>query len=92
MSQFTRSTHRRVCSAALETVSVYLFVGWAYVSVIAIFQPDTLNLPIWHGVRWLRRDTFGAVAFAGSFVTYLVLQLIGLRRFASKNEGPRVSE
>jgi hypothetical protein len=90
MNQFTRRRHGRVWSAALETMSIYLFVCWAYVAIIAILHPYTLNLPIWHGVKWLRRDTFGAVAFVGSFVSYLLLQLTCRGRFSNKHGGPQV--
>jgi hypothetical protein len=62
--------------ATLQTLCIYLFAGWVYVAVIATFRPDSLAAPLWHHLSWLHRDTFGAVAFAGSFVSYAVLQYL----------------
>jgi hypothetical protein len=70
----------RLLTAILQTLCVYLFAGWVYVAIIAIFRPESLGAPLWHDVLWLRRDTFGAVAFAGSFVCYVVLQFRRMHR------------
>lgn len=69
----------RLLTAILETMCVYLFAGWSYVAVIAIFRPDSLGVPLWHQASWLHRDTFGVVAFAGSFVCYVILQFRRMR-------------
>lgn len=74
------SLGQRVLTAILQTLCVYLFAGWVYVAIIAVFRPGSLAVPLWNDLSWLRRDTFGAVAFAGSFVCYVVLQYRGLRR------------
>ncbi|MGO9879915.1 MAG: hypothetical protein ACLPSM_11265 [Acidimicrobiales bacterium] len=75
-----QSPGQRVLTAILQTLCFYLFTGWVYVAIIAVFRPDSLAVPLWHDVSWLRRDTFGAIAFAGSFVCYVLLQYRSLRR------------
>lgn len=75
---------RRLVVAALRTVCVYLFAGWVYIALIAVIRPDSLNTPLWHQVTWLRRDTFGVIAFAVSCACYFVLQVLRIREKSEK--------
>jgi hypothetical protein len=59
--------------AAIEAVMVYGLLGWVYVAVYAAARPDDLSQPIAALVP-LRRDTFGALAFAASAVAATVLR------------------
>jgi hypothetical protein len=77
----------RVLSAILQTVTFYLFAGWVYVALFAVFRPDALSTPIWHQTPWLRRDTFGAAAFAGSLCCYVLLQFLKQRTTRASRPG-----
>lgn len=82
------SRSRRWVAGVLRTLAVYLFAGWAYIAAIAVFRPDSLSLPVWHELG-LRRDTFGAVCFVGSFASYVAWQLVrGHRRSGAVAECP----
>ena len=78
---------RRLVVAALETLAVYLFAAWAYVAAVATLRPGSLATPLWHDLTWLRRDTAGAVAFAGSMASYACLQVMVRRTPASARAG-----
>jgi hypothetical protein len=70
-----RSARRRVARTA-RVVSFYLGAVWAYVAVVAILRSNTLSDPLWHQLPGLRRDTAGALCFAGSLVLYAVAQFV----------------
>lgn len=66
---------KRVLNAAALTVAVYGFAAWVYVAVTAITQPQTLPLPLTHLASWPRTDTFGAIAFVLSLLSFFVFLL-----------------
>lgn len=59
--------------AVAEAVMVYGLLGWVYVAVYAAAHPNELSQPIAALVP-LRRDTFGALAFAASAIAATVLR------------------
>ena len=75
----TPRPRRRLLRASLRTVCLYGLAGSAYAAAVAVFRPDALGQRVWHGSPWPHRDTFGAVAFAASFLACLILQLSGER-------------
>jgi len=78
MAPTTHPTPRPVVRASLRTVCVFGLAGAAYSAAVAVFRPDALGQRVWHASPWPHRDTFGAVAFAASFVACLILQLTGV--------------
>jgi hypothetical protein len=74
--------------AAVEAVMVYGLLGWVYVAVYAAARPDELSQPIAALVP-LRRDTFGALAFAASAVAATVLRGATGRLWAAGPEPAR---
>lgn len=69
----------RVLAALLQTAWLYASAGFAYVALSAVFRPLQLSGHLWHGLPWLRKDTFGAVCFAVSALAYLALGFTGRR-------------
>jgi hypothetical protein len=68
---------RRWLPAVTLTLAVYGFAGWLYIAAIALVHPATLRLPLTHFFSQPREDTFGAVSFAVSavsFCAYLMLR------------------
>jgi hypothetical protein len=66
---------RRIVNTAALTLAVYGFAAWVYVAVTAVTQPQTLPLPLTHFASWPRTDTFGAIAFALSLLSFFVFIL-----------------
>ena len=59
--------------AAVEVAFVYGLLGWIYVAAYAAAYPHELSVPIAAAVP-VRRDTFGALAFAVSALAAILLQ------------------
>lgn len=59
--------------AVAEVVQVYGLLGWIYVAAYAAAYPNDLSVPIAAAVP-MRRDTFGAVAFAASAAAAIILR------------------
>ena len=60
---------------ALDVVAALSLAGWAYVAVHAALRPDALSHAILPGIP-LRRDTFGAVSFLLSALSFFVLDAL----------------
>ena len=60
----------------LETLTVYGLLGWCYVAITAAVDPHHLTGALTHWLA-LRRDTFGALCFTASGVSFLLLNLRG---------------
>lgn len=54
----------------LLTLFVFGFAGWVYIAGNAWFHPESLAWPLTHFAPWPREDTFGAVCFAVSFISF----------------------
>jgi hypothetical protein len=64
----------------LRTVSLFTFLGWVYVAAVAVVHPERLPDPIVHWLSGPRHDTFGAVCFVVSVVTFVGYWLLTERR------------
>jgi hypothetical protein len=58
------------------TFFVFGLLGWIYIAFNAATHPWTLAMPLTHFVDWPREDTFGAICFAVSFISFFVWNLI----------------
>jgi Na+(H+)/acetate symporter ActP len=67
--------HRILMAVALS-LAIYGAAGWIYIAANAVSHPESLHMPLTHFANWPREDTFGAVCFAVSFVSFLTYQLI----------------
>ncbi len=55
---------------------VFGFAGWVYIVINATFHPQTLSWQLTHFAPWPREDTFGAICFAVSFVSFFVWNVL----------------
>lgn len=53
-------------------MAIYGFALWVYVAICGIVVPQTLALPLTHLAPFLREDTSGFLAFAISFVGFII--------------------
>jgi hypothetical protein len=51
-------------------------LGWLYIVANSEVHPMTLPMPLTHFASWPREDTFGAVCFAVSLISFFVWNLI----------------
>ena len=56
---------------------------WASVCFLASFRPDILAMPYWSGIRYLRSDTCGVLAFFLVAIFLTCSEFLRLRRRAS---------
>lgn len=67
---------RRFWQSLTLTFFVFGFAGWIYIAENAVFHPQTLHLHLTHFANWPHEDTFGAMCFLVSFVSFFVYNLI----------------
>ena len=61
-------------------VMIYGLILWIYVAICGIVVPETLALPLTHLLPFLRKDTSGFLAFAASFIGFVVYRTIDRRQ------------
>ena len=66
-----------VCVA--RTLALYGFAGWVYIALAALIRPETLGLQLTHFATFPHEDTFGAICFVVSFVSYFIYGLLSSR-------------
>jgi hypothetical protein len=67
---------RKFFQSLTLTGFVFGFAGWFYIAENAAFHPQTLPLPLTHFAHWPREDTFGAVCFGVSIISFFIYNLI----------------
>jgi len=55
---------------------VFGFAGWFYIAENAVFHPHTLGLQLTHFLPYPHEDTFGAICFGVSVISFFVYNLI----------------
>lgn len=55
-----------------KTLFWFGLFGWVYIAANASTHPETLSLPLTHFASWPREDTFGALCFAVSMISFFV--------------------
>ena len=70
-------TVHRFIRALTLTLFVFGFAGWVYIAAVALVHPRTLGLQLTHFYKYPHEDTFGAICFAVSFVSFFVYNLLG---------------
>lgn len=66
----------KITKAAAVTLSVFGFMGWFYIAMIAIFHLRTLGQPLTHFAPYPREDTFGAICYLVSMVSFFIWNLV----------------
>lgn len=61
---------KRILLSLALTIFVFGFAGWIYIAMNAVFHPYTLSMPLTHLLPFPREDTFGAVSFAVSAISF----------------------
>ena len=69
-------TMRRFLQSLTLTLFVFSFAGWFYIAENAVFHPVTLHMQLTHFWKYPHEDTFGAVCFAISFISFFIYNLI----------------
>lgn len=59
-----------------KTLFLFGLFGWVYIAINASTHPETLSLPLTHFASWPREDTFGAICFAVSMISFFVYDFI----------------
>jgi len=67
---------RRILLSLTLTLFVFGFAGWFYIAENAVFHPITLHMPLTHFYKYPHEDTFGAICFLISFVSFFTYNLI----------------
>ena len=67
---------RKIVQAASLTLFIFGLLGWLYIAAVALVHPETLTIQLTHFAPWPREDTFGAVSFAISFVSFFIWNLV----------------
>ena len=74
---------RKIVQAASFTLFIFGLLGWLYIAAIALVHPETLSIQLTHFVPWPREDTFGAVSFALSFISFFIWNLVKDNKWAT---------
>lgn len=67
---------RRIFQSLTLTLFVFGFAGWIYIAENAVFHPVTLHMQLTHFWKYPHEDTFGAMCFLVSFISFFVYNLI----------------
>lgn len=67
---------RKAFQSLTLTGFVFGFAGWFYIAENAVFHPITLHMQLTHFYKYPHEDTFGAVCFLVSIVSFFVYNLI----------------
>jgi len=77
---------------AVEALASGLAYGaglcWASVCLLAAFRPNDLGMPYWSGIRGLRSDTSGILAFFAVAVCRISSEFLRLRRRKARIAAP----
>jgi hypothetical protein len=74
-------SNMRYIRAFLLTTWLYGAAGWGYIVLNAEVHPWTLSMRLTHFLPYPREDTFGAICFAVSLVSFFLLQITKRRKF-----------
>ena len=66
----------KILRSLFLTLFLFGLLGWIYIAMNAVFHPWTLPMPLTHFLSWPREDTFGAVSFLVSMVSFFCWNLI----------------
>ncbi|HXH26545.1 MAG TPA: hypothetical protein VNG90_01480 [Candidatus Acidoferrum sp.] len=67
---------RKFSQSLSLSLFVFGFAGWVYIVLNSEIHPYTLSWPLTHFWRYPREDTFGAICFAVSFVSFFFYTLV----------------
>lgn len=68
--------NNKILKALFRTLFIFGLLGWIYIVINATFHPWTLDMPLTHLLPFPREDTFGAISFLVSVVSYFFWNLV----------------
>jgi hypothetical protein len=69
-------SRKRFWQALTLTLTVFGFAGWVYIVINSEVHPWTLGMQLTHFWKYPHEDTFGAICFAVSFISFFFYQLV----------------
>jgi len=66
----------KILRSLFLTLFVFGLLGWIYIVLNSEFHMQTLSLPLTHFLPYPREDTFGAVSFLVSMVSFFLWDLV----------------
>ena len=66
----------KILRALFLTFFLFSLLGWVYIALNAVFHPESLSWPLTHFASFPREDTFGALCFGVSFISFFVWNLV----------------
>jgi hypothetical protein len=67
---------KKILRALTLTGTVYGFAGWVYIVINQEVHLYTLGKPLTHFASWPHEDTFGAICFLVSLVSFFSYRLL----------------
>jgi hypothetical protein len=67
---------RKFWQSLFLTLWLYGLAGWIYIVINSEVHMWTLHMPLTHFWKYPHEDTFGAICFAVSFISFFVYNLI----------------
>jgi hypothetical protein len=67
---------RRIALVTFQTLTVYGLLGWLYIVVVALVEPNTLGMRLTHFAPYPHEDTFGEICFAISLLSFFAYSLL----------------
>jgi hypothetical protein len=67
---------KRIWRALALTGAIYGFAGWVYIVINSEVHQYTLHWPLTHFASWPHEDTFGAMCFLVSLVSFFSYTLL----------------
>ena len=66
----------KIIRSLLLTLFVFGMAGWIYIALNAVFHPESLSWALTHFAPWPREDTFGAICFAVSAISFFFWNIV----------------
>lgn len=85
---FSREGTRLAIESLMFGMAYGAGLCWSSVCMLACFRPDILSMPYWSGIRHLRSDTCGILAFLLVAFSLTCSEFLRLRRRASEITKP----
>jgi hypothetical protein len=67
---------QKIVKSFFLTLSVFGFLGWFYIVLNSEFHMWTLSWPLTHFLPYPREDTFGAVCYVVSMISFFIWNVV----------------
>lgn len=66
----------KILKSLFLTLFVFGFAGWFYIVLNTEFHMQTLSMPLTHFLPYPREDTFGAICFLVSMISFFIWNVL----------------